>query len=88
MASVPTPRNSLLGLLDASRNATEAEQKEDAVLTDPRCLRSSKEFLILCENRSTLRNVSNADCRSPEAESAGGLPRRISAGLCSGVLAD
>jgi hypothetical protein len=67
MASPPTPQNSLLGLLVAPRNAIGAE---DAVLTDPRCLRSSKEFLRLCENRSTLRDGSDGGLTSPEAGSA------------------
>ena len=34
-----------IGLLDGPRNATVAKQEENGVLTDLRCLESSKEFL-------------------------------------------
>ena len=81
MASAPTTQNSLLGLLDAPRNATEAHQgNRMPSWSDPRCLRSSKEFLRLCENRSTLRDISNADCRSSGGR-VRGRPRTETAAL-------
>jgi hypothetical protein len=49
MASVPTPWNSLLGLLDASRNGTAPEQGAAAVSTGrrmPKLLQGAAEVIV------------------------------------------